>query len=171
MRIIFIALACAVAACIVPTASSAQTGYEFTLNGRTISTNPASMSGPRGCQSNLMNIETGEMVCPLDSVATPRSVWAGYVARYCASELESQSCIGGFVAVGRECPSRPQTCRYFRIVHSYDRLNQYEVSVTGISRLGNELWIARPYGDGYWRLFGEHFNSQFAQYSRRGRCC
>ena len=145
-------------------------GYEYTLNGRTITTNPDVMSGPRGCQSNLMNIETREMVCPGDEIATPRSIWAGHIARHCGIDREGESCIGGFVAVGRNCPAVPQGCRIFRIRRPYDTIDQYEVNMLRISQLGDELWIARP-GEGYWRLFASCHAGQFTLYPRRNNNC
>lgn len=150
--------------------------YTYSLNGRDYATNPNMLSGPGGCRSNLLNVETGRLVCPADGTASWRSLLQLEVARECGMTrpdwqqgLAESSCIGGFVAVGRECPRLPHTCRYFRIVDSYDVRERWTVSVTRIHELGNQLWVARPRGT-HWSLFGRCHADQYSRYPHRYSC-
>lgn len=162
----------------VPQLAHAQNRYEYSLNGRTIGTNPDVMSGPYGCRSDLLNIRSGRLVCPGDEVATPDSLWRAHIARECGftrSAYEQGSrvrdtCIGGFVAAGRNCPRTPANCRFFRIVHPYDTREDWSVSVSRIYQLGDELWIARP-NDALWGMFSRCHANQYTQYVRRNARC
>lgn len=150
MRIVLSVLALVLA----PVGAQAQDyGYRFELNGRVFTTNPNTMSGPGGCRSNLMNVETGEMVCPMDRIADPQSVWRGYVARFCGVVNRDRysgygfygnDCIGGYVAVGDNCPQRPHGCRYYRVAEEGTLYGTWLVPASRIHELGNELWIAKP---------------------------
>lgn len=161
----------------VPQLAHAQNRYEYSLNGRTIGTNPDLMSGPYGCDSGLLSERTGQPVCLGDEVATPDSLWRAHIARECGilrtvrgqTGLDS-TCIGGFVAAGRNCPRNPSSCRYYRIIRPYDEREDWSVSVSRIHQLGDELWIARPSGP-FWTLFARCHANQYTQYVRRNSRC
>lgn len=162
-------------ALLTPTTVFAQSrGYEYMLNGKTYATNPRMISGPGGCNSDLLDTRTGKIVCPLDTVISPQSVWRQIVWQHCTIDAYGDSpCVGGYVAVGHNCPQRPNQCRYYRIMRTYD--GQYgsrgssDVNLGRIETLGNELWIERP-GSGLWKLFLRCHAYQENQSRHTGTC-
>ena len=177
MRIIFALLVAWLTVSVDP-AFAQHNSYHYTLNGRTIATNPQMMSGPYGCRSDLMNIRTQQMVCPGDEVATPDSIWRYHIAQFCGRtqpnyqgyDPQQVSCIGGFVAVGHDCARLPHTCQYFRITEPHGFQESWTVPVDRIHELGTELRIARSRDDGLYGLFARCHARQFAQYPSRGSC-
>lgn len=146
---------------------SPNAGYQYRLNGKVYSTNSRTMSGPQGCNSGLVDLRTGRMVCPLDSVVSPQAIWEQIVTGHCGlNEYGDSLCVGGIVAVGRNCPQNPGVCRYYRIKNTYAQLETWDVRITNISHLGDELWITRPGQGMLWRLFTECHADQFASYRR-----
>jgi hypothetical protein len=169
---------CAFLLALPATALAQDYGWQFQLNDRTITTNPDRMSGPYGCRSNLANTDTGETVCPFDGVADPASVWRTQVAMHCdvvrrgqysAYGFYANQCIGGYVAVGDNCPQRPRGCTYYRIAEEGTWQGNWMVPASRIHELGNELWIARP-GTGLMGLFSRCWEAQGLPNRAHSRC-
>jgi len=163
----------------IPAAASAQQyGYQFELNGQVIMTNPDLMSGPYGCRSNYVNVETGKPACAFDGIADPYSVWRTQVAMHCDVVRRGQwsgqgfygnQCIGGYVAVGDNCPQRPRGCTYYRIAEEGMWHDNWTVPASRIHELGNEMWIARP-GTGLMGLFSRCWEAQGLPNRAHSRC-
>ncbi len=178
MRLITTLLAVLVLA-IPAVASAQQYGYQFELNGRVVTTNPDRVSGPYGCTSNLANTDTGETVCPFDRIASPDSVWRTQIAIHCDVIRRGQvsqygyyanQCIGGYVAVGDNCPQNFRRCTYYRVSEEGTwQQGPWTVPASEIHQLGTELWIARP-GTALMDLFSRCWEAQGLPDRRLSRC-
>lgn len=122
---------------------SPQSGYQFRLNGKVIMTDRQLLSGPSGCQSDLVDRTNGQPICPFDNTnISPQTVWEATIARKCPINRYGESlCIGGIVAVGQNCMKPSSYCSYYRIVPTYKQTQQWEVNVHRIGQLGREVWI------------------------------
>lgn len=160
------------AACIIPSSANAQdigNGYAYRLNGR-------DYEAVDGYQTYQMDTRTGELVRPRDGVPTAESIMTLHIARFCGIDprngtgyQQMSQCVGGFLAVGRQCNLNPERCQFFRIISPYDQEGEREVRLSRIAQQGRDLWIARP-NDRLWETFGRCFNSQFTAYQRVNRC-